>query len=154
MSWRTQPEPENQATQTLSNQAILALKQQYDDAELAFQDMQEKFDRVSQQLKTTEAALNRSQQQSAETARQFATLSAENEAQKQTIQSLVSQCKQYLTEIEQVKSVSQAEIHAKVQKEITAYQRKLLNMTVFKEYFPVLLSLIGLGAILYTLLGK
>ncbi|WP_208423112.1 hypothetical protein [Latilactobacillus fragifolii] len=79
MSWKTQQTP-----QQLFNQAILALIQQY--AELAYQDMTEKFDAVSQQLKTTETALKQCQQQNEETARQFAALRAENEVQKQNIQ--------------------------------------------------------------------
>lgn len=81
MSWRTQQTP-----QQLFNQAILALKQQYGDAELAYQFLKEEFETVSQQLKTTEKALKQCQQQSTEIGRQFAALRAEKEVQKQNIQ--------------------------------------------------------------------
>lgn len=153
MSWSNHQTPET-APQTVSNQEVLALKQKYDDAELAYQALKYDFTTVSQQLKKTETALNQCQQQSAETDHQFAKLKAENETQKQTIQTLVSQSKQYLTEIEQVKSVSQAEIHAKVQTEVDLYQHKLFSMKAFAEYLPTFIALITLCTILYALLGK
>jgi len=148
MSWS------NQEKEGVPKKDLATLERNYSDAELAYQSLKREYDKVLVELKETKLTVIEYRHAMVQTEKKFEELKEQVLTKEAEYQRLVDQNKQYLKQLDHVKTSFEQEIGLQVKQAIVPYQQKILRMDRFTEYFPVFLALIVFGTILYVLFWK
>jgi len=148
MSWS------NQEKDGVPKKDLATLERNYADAELAYQSLKREYDKVLVELKETKRTVVEYRHAMVQTEKQFDELKEQVLTKETEYQRLVDQNKQYLKQLDHVKTSFEQEIGQQVKQAIVPYQQKILRMDRFAEYFPVFLALTVFGTILYVLFWK
>jgi len=148
MSWS------NQEKDGVPKKDLATLERNYADAELAYQSLKREYDKVLGELTETKLTVIEYHHAMAQTEKKFEELKEQVLTKEAEYQRLVDQNKQYLIQLDHVKTTFEQEITHQVEQAIVPYQQKILRMDRFAEYFPVFLALTVFGTILYVLFWK
>lgn len=148
MSWSDQ---KSNAFQEQSD--INVLKQNYANAELAYQALNRDYQATLTELEKTQQVVKQLHQKSVETEQAFNQLKQEMTNKINQISQLTSSNQNQFEQLNQHKQGLDMEVSFMVNEQMEQEKADIIRMDRFTEYFPTVLSLIALAGILYFIFG-
>lgn len=149
MSWSDQEKTGFQETNEIEE-----LKRNYANAELAYQSLKRDYANVLTELETNRKKLYIVRDRASSTASQFENLKSELSEKTKAIDSLISKNESYFNQLDKNSQTLDTRVKSIVDGEIERQKDQIIRMDRFTEYFPVVLSLIALAAILLFIFGR
>lgn len=132
---------------------INVLKQNYANAELAYQSLNRDYQATLAELKKTQQLVAQLHQKTVDTDQAFEQLKQELVEKMNRINQLTSLNQHQFDQLSQHKQGLDREVSAIVHEEIEKQKADIIRMDRFTEYFPTVISLIALASILYFIFG-
>ncbi|MDW5525544.1 MULTISPECIES: hypothetical protein [Lactobacillales] len=132
---------------------INVLKQNYANAELAYQALNRDYKATLTELKKTQQMITQLNQKTVDTDQAFEQLKQDLVEKMNRINQLTSLNQHQFDQLSQHKQGLDREVSIIVNEEIERQKADIIRMDRFTEYFPTVLSLIALASILYFIFG-
>ena len=132
---------------------INVLKQNYANAELAYQALNRDYQATLAELEKTQQVVKQLHQKSVETDQAFNQLKQEMTNKINQISQLTSSNQNQFEQLNQHKQGLDMEVAFMVNEQMEQEKADIIRMDRFTEYFPTVLSLIALAGILYFIFG-
>lgn len=132
---------------------INVLKQNYANAELAYQALHRDYQATLAELEKTQQIMNRLNEKSNETNHEFSKVKQTLADKLNQINELTSTNQKLFEELTQHKERLDTKVTLLVAEQVEAHKSDIIRMERFTEYFPTVLSLIALAGILYFIFG-
>ncbi|MDT2472651.1 MULTISPECIES: hypothetical protein [Enterococcaceae] len=132
---------------------INVLKQNYANAELAYQSLNRDYQATLAELEKTQQIINRVNEKINETNHEFSKVKQEVAEKVNQINQLTSTNQKLFEELTQHKERLDTKVSLLVAEQMEEYKSDIIRMDRFTEYFPTVISLIALASILYFIFG-
>ena len=132
---------------------INVLKQNYANAELAYQALNRDYQATLAELEKTQQIINRVNEKINETNHEFSKVKQEVADKVNQINQLTSTNQKLFEELTQHKERLETKVSLLVAEQMEEYKSDIIRMDRFTEYFPTVISLIALASILYFIFG-
>lgn len=132
---------------------INVLKQNYANAELAYQALNRDYQATLAELEKTQQIINRLNEKTNETNHEFGKVKQEVADKVNQINQLTSTNQKLFEELTQHKERLDIKVSLLVAEQMEEYKADIIRMDRFTEYFPTVISLIALASILYFIFG-
>lgn len=132
---------------------INVLKQNYANAELAYQALNRDYQATLAELEKTQQIINRLNEKTNETNHAFGKVKQEVADKVNQINQLTSTNQKLFEELTQHKEKLDIKVALLVAEQMEEYKADIIRMDRFTEYFPTVISLIALASILYFIFG-
>lgn len=132
---------------------INVLKQNYANAELAYQSLNRDYQATLAELEKTQQIINRVNEKINETNHEFSKVKQEVAEKVNQINQLTSTNQKLFEELTQHKERLDIKVSLLVAEQMEEYKSDIIRMDRFTEYFPTVISLIALASILYFIFG-
>lgn len=132
---------------------INVLKQNYANAELAYQSLNRDYQATLAELEKTQQIINRVNEKINETNHEFSKVKQEVAEKVNQINQLTSTNQKLFEELTQHKEKLDIKVALLVAEQMEEYKADIIRMDRFTEYFPTVISLIALASILYFIFG-
>lgn len=132
---------------------INVLKQNYANAELAYQSLNRDYQATLAELEKTQQIINRVNEKINETNHEFSKVKQEVAEKVNQINQLTSTNQKLFEELTQHKEKLDIKVALLVAEQMEEYKSDIIRMDRFTEYFPTVISLIALASILYFIFG-
>ena len=132
---------------------INVLKQNYANAELAYQSLNRDYQATLAELEKTQQIINRVNEKINETNHDFSKVKQKKNKKVNQINQLTSTNQKLFEELTQHKERLDIKVSLLVAEQMEEYKSDIIRMDRFTEYFPTVISLIALASILYFIFG-
>lgn len=151
MSWSDQQTTNE--TETVNHQELEQLRQNYADAELAYQSLKRDYNKVLEELSTTKRRMDLLRNRTHETSQKFDQLKIDVDHKTEKINQLITQNQRYFNQLDESSQTLDKRVKQLVSEQLESEKQGIIRMELFAEYFPTILSLIALAGVLYFIFG-
>ncbi|MFW3589649.1 hypothetical protein [Vagococcus fluvialis] len=149
MSWSDQ----QTTNETINHQELEQLRQNYADAELAYQSLKRDYNNVLEELSSTKRRMDLLRNRTHETSQKFDQLKSDVDNKTEKINQLITQNQSYFNQLNESSQTLDTRVKQLVSDQLENEKQGIIRMEIFAEYFPTILSLIALASILYFIFG-